>query len=157
MTISDESNKMKWNELLYAIVSPQIFEFSACCALVVCSPGTKMWYARSDWPRGAVCIRVQVCKQFVTSKCSFRSTHLKKVLSWKPRQVYFIYPFSRRLKLGKSLETCCVNFFFAWADIFNREKPLFGKHLYCKTRTDYTYIKPRVQDFATGKNFAFNQ
>ena len=28
--------------------------------------------------------------------------------------------------------------------------------IYCKTRTDYTY-KLRVQDFATGKNFSFNQ
>ena len=26
-----------------------------------------------------------------------------------------------------------------------------------KKRTDYTYIKLRVQDFATGKNFSFNQ
>ena len=52
----------------------------------------------------------------VTSTClTFRanhaSTNLKKVLSRKTRQVYFIHPFPRRLKLGKSLETCCVNLF----------------------------------------------
>ena len=28
--------------------------------------------------------------------------------------------------------------------------------IHCKTRTDYAY-KLRVQDFATGKNFSFNQ
>ena len=32
----------------------------------------------------------------------------------------------------------------------------FGKHLFCKTKTDYAY-KLRVQDFVTGKNFSFNQ
>ena len=36
------------------------------------------------------------------------STNLKKVLSWK---VHFIYLFPRRLVLGKSLQTCCINFF----------------------------------------------
>ena len=37
---------------------------------------------------------------------NYASTNLKKALSWKTRQVYFICPFPRRLKLGKSLETC---------------------------------------------------
>ena len=67
-----------------------------------------------------------------------------------------IYPFPRRVKLGKSLQTCCAIFYrLRWH--FKREKPFFGKHLYCRTRTDYTLIKLRVQDFATGKNFSFNQ
>ena len=47
-------------------------------------------------------------------------------------------------------------FFFAWADILSEKNPYFGKHLFCKTKTDYVY-KLRVQDFATGKNFSFNQ
>ena len=74
------------------------------------------------------------------------STNLKKFLSWKTRQVYFIYPFPSRLKLGKSLETCSLS----------EKNPYFGKHLFRKTRTDYA-CKFRVQDFATGKNFSFNQ
>ena len=60
------------------------------------------------------------------------------------------------MKLGKSLQTYCANF-FSLKLIFKREKPFFGKHLYCKTRTDYTYIKLRAQDFATGKSLSFNQ
>ena len=47
-------------------------------------------------------------------------------------------------------------FFFVWGDILSEKNPYFGKHLFCKTKTDYAY-KLRVQDFATGKNFSFNQ
>ena len=45
-------------------------------------------------------------------------------------------------------------FFFAYADILSEKNHTFGKQLYFKTRTDYTY-KLHVQDFATGKNFSF--
>ena len=59
-----------------------------------------------------VCMRVckHSCdvKMFCFSRASHASTNLKKVLSWKTWQVYFIYPFPRRLKLEKSLETSCV-------------------------------------------------
>ena len=95
-------------------------------------------------------------KMFCFSRPNHASTNLKKVLSWKPQQVYFVHPFPCPLKLGKSLETCCVNFFFARGDILSEKKPYFGKHLFCKTRTDNAY-KLRVQDFATGKNLSFNQ
>ena len=98
----------------------------------------------------------------LTSRCfAFRALitqaqiNLKKVLSWKTRQIYFIYPFPRRLKLEKSLETSCVNFFFAWAGILSEKSPYFGRHLFCKTKTNYMY-KLRVQDFATGNNLSFN-
>ena len=42
---------------------------------------------------------------------------------------------------------------------FKREKPflILESIFIAKTRTDYTYIKLRVQDFATGKNFYLNQ
>ena len=71
-----------------------------------------------------VCMRVckHGCdiKMFYFSRANHASTNLKKVLSWKLRQVYFIHPFPRRLKLGESLETCYVHFFFfAWADILS--------------------------------------
>ena len=90
---------------------------------------------------------------FCCARGNHASTNLKKVLSWKPRQVYFINPFPLRLKLGKSLETCCVNFVTAWADILSEKNLYFGKHLFCITITDFTY-KLRVQDFATGRNFS---
>ena len=45
---------------------------------------------------------------------------------------------------------------FVWADILSEKNPYFGKYLFCKTKTDYAY-KLRVQDFATSKNFSFNQ
>ena len=83
---------------------------------------------------------------FCFSCANHASTKLRKVLSWKTRQVYFIYPFPRWLKL----ET------FAWAAILSEKNSYFGKHLFCKTKTDYT-CKLHVQDFATGKNFSFDQ
>ena len=107
-----------------------------------------------------VCMRVckHGCdiKMFCFSRANHARSNLKKVLSWKPRQVYFIHPFPRQLKLGKSLETCCVNFFSLELTFWARKKPYFGKHLFCKTRTDYAY-KLCVQDFATGKNLSFHQ
>ena len=100
----------------------------------------------------------------VTSRCfAFRElitqARIWKSFELKTRQVYFIYPFPRRSKLEKSLETCRVNFFSleaSWADILSEKNPYFGKYLFCKTKTDYAY-KLRVQDFATGKNFSFYQ
>ena len=85
---------------------------------------------------------MRVCKQgcdikmFCFSCANHASTKLRKVLSWKTRQVYFIYPFPRRLKLEKSLETFCVYFFFARAVILSEKNSYFGKHLFCKTKTD---------------------
>ena len=106
-----------------------------------------------------VCMRVckhgcEYVNMVVTSRCfAFRAlitqARIWKILSWKPRQVYFIHPFPRRLKLGKSLETCCVNFFFAWADIIKRKQGLF-------TLTSFVSFV-YMQDFKTGKNFSFNQ
>ena len=83
-----------------------------------------------------VCMRVckHGCdiKMFCFSHANHASMNVKKVLSWKPWQVYFIHPFPHRLKLGKSLETCCVNFFrLCWH--FKWEKtPHFGKHIFAE-------------------------
>ena len=106
-----------------------------------------------------VCMRVckHGCdvKMFCFSCANHASTNLKKVLSWRTWQVYFIYPFPRWLKLEKSLETCCVNFFrLSWH--FKREKPVFWKASFLQTKIGYAY-KLRVQDFATGNDFSFNQ
>ena len=40
---------------------------------------------------------------------------------------------------------------------FKREKSVFCKASFCKTRTDYGCKTSCGQDFATGKNFSFNQ
>ena len=86
-----------------------------------------------------------------------RKQEFEKVFEFKTRQVYFIYPFLHRLKLGKSLQRKCVNFFFfAYADILSEKSPYFGKHLFAKQEL-MTRARLRGQDFATGKNFSFNQ
>ena len=74
-----------------------------------------------------VCMRV--CKHGCDIKlfCFLHANHasmnLKKVLSWKPLQVYVIHPFPRQLKLGNML----CQFFFAWVDILSEKKTIFWK------------------------------
>ena len=46
--------------------------------------------------------------------------------------------------------------FFALADILSEKSPYFGKHLFAKQEL-ITRARLRGQDFATGKNFSFNQ
>ena len=84
-----------------------------------------------------------------------RKSEFEKVFEFKTRQVYFIYPFLRRMKLGKSLQRRCVNFFFALADILSGKNPYFGKHLFAKEEP-ITRARLRGQEFATGKNFSFH-
>ena len=47
-------------------------------------------------------------------------------------------------------------FFFALADILSEKTPYFGKYLFAKQEL-ITRVRLRGQDFATGKNFSFNQ
>ena len=52
----------------------------------------------------------------VTPRCFpfhklIRQAQIEKCFELKTRQIYFIYLFPPRLKLGKSLQTCYVNFF----------------------------------------------
>ena len=65
-------------------------------------------------------------------------------------------PISSSVETWKIFRNMQCQCFFARADILSKKNSYFGKHLLCKTRTDYVY-KLRVQDFATGKNFSFNQ
>ena len=116
---------------------------------------------RTLWlAEGRVCMRVckHGCdvKMFCFSRAYHANMNLKKVLSRKPRQVYFIYPFPRRLKLGKSLETCCVNFFFRFKWHFKQEKPVFWKISFLQNKNWLRQYNLRAQDFATGKNLSFN-
>ena len=104
----------------------------------------------------------------VTSRCfTFRALITqariwKKVLSWKPRQVYFIHPFPRRLKLGESLETCYVHFFFfSWADILRENKDWLRLQASCTCKTSrlvrifllISALNKKVLLFFSGKLF----
>ena len=46
-------------------------------------------------------------------------------------------------------------FFFAWSNILREKNLCFGKHLFAKQRL--ITCKLRVEGFATGRNFSFNQ
>ena len=107
----------------------------------------------------SVCMTV--CKHglVVASSCIgfcalITRNEFEKVFEFKTRQVYFIYIFLRRQKLGKSLQTSCVNFFWLSCRHFKREKSHFGKHLFAKRKL---IARLRVQDFMTSKNSYFNQ
>ena len=50
-------------------------------------------------------------KMFCFSCANHASTNLKKFSSSKLDEFYSVYPFLRRLELGKSLQRRCVNFF----------------------------------------------
>ena len=94
---------------------------------------------------------------FCSSRANHTSTNFKMFLSWKLDK---FTSFSHSV-LGWILENLyknAVTIFFRWSWHFKPEKLFFfGNHLYCKTRTDYIYIKLRVQDFANGKSFSFNR
>ena len=95
----------------------------------------------------------------VVSRCfPFRllitQAQFEKVFEFKTRQVYFIRPFLYWLKLGKSLQISCVNFFGLKLTL--RQKSVFWKASFAKQEL-ITCARLRVEDFATGKNFSFNQ
>ena len=112
---------------------------------------TKIVRARSDWPRDVFAWEyVNMCgvKMFCSSRANHTSTNFKMFLSWKLDKFTL---FTHSL-VGWNLENLykhAVPIFFRLSWHFKREKPFFGKHLYCKPRTDYTYNKLRVQNFAT--------
>ena len=59
----------------------------------------------------------------------------ENVFKLKTRQVYFIYPFPRRMKLGKALKICRVHFFrLSWH--FKGENSVFWKESLLQNRTD---------------------
>ena len=78
----------------------------------------------------------------------------EKVFKFKTRQVYFIYPFLRRLKVRKSFPRKCVNFFSLKLTFLTRKVRILEVP-FCKTRTDYA-CKTLWTRLATGKNFSFN-
>ena len=90
------------------------WEKKAFCSCVCKTTKTvrALWLAERS-----VCI-MRVCKHgcgvkvFCFSRAKSHKHEFEKVFKFKTRQVYFIYSFLRRLKLGKSLQRRC-QFFFA--------------------------------------------
>ena len=106
-----------------------------------------------------VCMRVckhgssvKSVKMLCLSRANHASTNLKTFLSSKLDKFTF-----SSVETWKIVTKKVCQFFFRLSWHFKREKPVFWRHLFCKTKTDYAYKKLRVQDFATGKNFSFNQ
>ena len=80
---------------------------------------------------------------FCSSRANHRSTDFKKLL-------YLPIPSSD--ETWKISTDMLCQFFNAQADILSEKNP-FLENIFIAN----TYIKLRVQDFATGKNFSFNQ
>ena len=97
----------------------------------------------------------------VTSRCfAFRALITQARICkrfWVEKLSKFTYlPISSSVETWKIYRNMLCQFLFAWADILSEKTLYFGKHFFCKTKTDYVY-KRRVQDFTTVKNFSFNQ
>ena len=150
----------KWRSILICCLSsfwlkPVAFLFAFYCKGNIC---TKMIFlclvfllssfnkiskiVHARWlAERSVCIRV--CKHgcdvktFNFSRAHHASTNLKKVFVLKTWQVYFFYPFTGRLKLGKSFQNILCQFFSPLAGILSEKNPYFRKLLFCKTETDY--------------------
>ena len=102
-----------------------------------------------------VCKRGSGVKMFCFSRANHTSTNLKKFSSSKlDKFTLFTHSF-----VGWNLENGYkegVSIFLAYADILSKKSPYFGKHLFAKQKL-ITRARLRGQDFATGKNFSFNQ
>ena len=119
---------------------------------------TKM--VRALWlAERSVCMRVckHGCgvKMFCFSRANHASTNLKTFSSWKlGKFTLFTHPF-----VGWNLENPYkegVSIFFRLSWHFKRENSVFWKYLLAKQEL-ITRARLRGQDFATGKNFSFNQ
>ena len=51
----------------------------------------------------------------------------------------FYLPISSSAETWKIFRNMLCQLLFAWADIFSEKNPYFGKHLFCKTGTDYAH------------------
>ena len=103
-----------------------------------------LWLAERSVCR-RVCKHGCDVKMFYFSRANHASTNLKKFLGSKlDKFTLFTHSF------------VAVSIFFAYADILIEKHPYFGKHLFTKQEL-ITRARLRVQDFATGKNFSFNQ
>ena len=115
---------------------------------------------RSDWPRGVFAweyVNMVVASRYFAcfSHANHGSTNLWKFSSSKlDKFTLFTHSFVG-WKLGNRYKEG-VSIFFAWADILSDKNPHFVKHLFAKQEL-ITRARLRVQDFANGKNFSYNQ
>ena len=107
-----------------------------------------------------VCMRV--CKHGCDIKvfCFSHANHVST--NWKSfelniQQVYVIYPFAHWLKLGKSLQKCCVNVFLLKLTKFWARKICILESIFFAKQELIMRARLSVQDFATSENFSFNQ
>ena len=141
----------------------QLAVYYQCCVLIGWAT-TRLYkitkIVRALWlAKRSVCMRV--CKHgcgvnmFCFSPANHASTNLKKFSNSKlDKFTLFTHSF-----VGWNLENRykeSVSIFFRLSWHFKREKSVFGKHLFVKQEL-ITRARLRGQDFATGKNFSFNQ
>ena len=114
---------------------------------------------------------VRVCKQatnmVVTSRCfPFRVLVTQARISqrfWVQNSTSLLYlPIPSSAETWKIFTNQLCQFCFRLSWNLKREKSVLWKASFSKTRTDYAYktswvTNLCVQDFATGKNFSFNQ
>ena len=113
-----------------------------------------LWLGESN-----VCIRVckHRCgvKMFRFSRGYHAGTNFKKFWSSKIDKftlfTHFFVGWNWKIVTKKVCQ-----FFFALADILSEKNSYFEKHLFAKQEL-ITRARRRGQDFATGKNFSFNQ
>ena len=112
---------------------------------------------RSLWlAERSVCIRV--CKHGCGVKLLAFRALITQAQIWKSfsdqnstRSLQFAHSF-----VGWNLENLYKQAVSTFFQILSEKNPYFGKHLFAKQEL-ITRARPRVQDFATGKNFSFNQ
>ena len=102
-----------------------------------------------------VCKHCCGVKVFCFSRANHASTNLK-IFRVKNSTSLLYLPISSSAETWKIVTKKVYEFFFALADILNEKSPYFGKHLFAKQEL-ITRSRLRGQDFATGKNFSFNQ
>ena len=108
----------------------------------------------------SVCMRVckHGCgvKMFCFSRANHASKNLKKFSSSKlDKFTLFTHSFVGWNLKNRYKESVSIFSRLIWH--FKREKSVFWKASFYKTRTDYACNRLRGQEFATGKNFCFNQ
>ena len=114
---------------------------------------------RSDWLREV--FAWEYVNMVVASRCFAFPAPIMQAWIWKSFHVQnstsLLYlPIPSSAETWKIVAKKVCQSFFALADILSEKSPYFGKHLFAKQEL-ITRARLRGQDFATGKNFHFNQ
>ena len=148
-----------------------VFSVTACIFFLIslCTALNETWMdkykitkiVRALWlAERRVCMRV--CKHGCDVKmfCFSRANHASTNF-WVQNSKRLLYlPILSSAETWKIFANKLYQFCFRLSWHFKREKSVFWRVSFCKTRTDYAWItraRLRVQDFGTGKNFCFNQ